>query len=152
MNPKDSGYASVNESILRVFNFFEVFNNILSPMLEKNYSVETAMWFGAALCLVCLIYSGVIWVIDRRWVRQQRERGRLVEQTSTGEKIDLSRLSKDLHFIYWQLTAACFLVYGSIKPFQQICPAFFESRWGFSLQKAGLYLSDVSFLIEHSTV
>jgi len=119
----------------------QVFNNILSPMLEKNYSVEIAMWFGTALCIVCMGYSGVIWALDRRWVRQQKERGCLVEQTSTGEKIDLSRLSKDFHFIYWQLTAACFLVYGSIKPFQQICPAFFESRWGFSLQKAGLYLS-----------
>lgn len=119
----------------------QVFNNVLSPILERDYDVETAMWFGTAICLVCVWFTCAIYLLDRKWVDTQRAQGKLFEQTSTGEKMDFTRLSKDFHCIYWQITFACFLVYGAIKPFQQISPAFFQLHWGFSLQKAGLYLS-----------
>ena len=149
---KELAFAfGLNLSIARLGS---VINNVVSPTLETNVSIEFAFWFGVILCGSSLFCTLCIFPIDKKMEERVKAnkileaadiKASLLDKTEKDssvqdeEEINLSDALK-LPFAFWVLVMSCMIVYGCILPFNNIASSLLLERDYFMTPDSGCRL------------
>lgn len=149
---KELAFAfGLNLSIARLGS---VINNVVSPTLQTNVSIQFAMWFGVILCGSSLFCTLCVFPIDKRIGDIVKEnkileaneiKAALIDksesdvETSSEDQVALSDTFK-LPSIYWVLVISTMIVYGCVLPFNNIASSLLLERDYFMMPDSGCRL------------
>ncbi|KAL5253819.1 hypothetical protein ACHWQZ_G013556 [Mnemiopsis leidyi] len=107
---------------------------------DKAHLMGTLLFFGAGLCILSLLASVVLALLDVRASKILRK-----EASGTGESIKLSDITR-FSAATWLIFAICVTYYVAIFPFISLGKLFFEQKFGLTQDEAGICNSLVYFI------
>lgn len=113
------------------------------PYLTKHWSLPIAIWIGVFVCLISFFFALFLAFMDWQGTKYQNEHGTTPANQSSEEKISLTDV-KDFPLSMWLLVFICVAFYIGVFVFVQNGSTFFQTKWGFSLEKADSVLSIIS--------
>eukprot|EP00039_Didymoeca_costata_P016515 m.297845 g.297845 ORF g.297845 m.297845 type:complete len:690 (-) comp16404_c0_seq4:67-2136(-) len=103
-----------------------VANNFISPLLWKHG--QTSLWVGAIICGASLACTLVLIPIDKlAEAKLKRDNPAAAKIQVEEEEISLTDV-RYFKLPFWLLTFSCFVVYGTVIPFNSIAGQFFQHR------------------------
>ena len=101
------------------------------------------VWAGAFLCVCQLLAIMLLNSIDRK-----AECAKQVHENSVMESYEKVQLSDIQNFpcIFWLISINCAVVYICVLCFNNIGSSFFQTRFGYSSQNAGMIISITYFI------
>ncbi len=115
----------------------QVINNAASPAIANaTLSVAAALWFGAGMCVVSLLFCVCLWLIDAKATAAIRANEYLVVAASPMPGAaspppparSLASAAKRFPRAFWLLATCCVVVYGAVLPFNNISQNLLLSR------------------------
>lgn len=126
----------MNVSISRLGS---VLNDVLEPALfEATGTVILGLWVGFGLCCASLVCGVFLGAIDKKRDKLLCIQDRKLLPDS--EKVKLSDI-KTFGFSLWMVCINCFVVYIDVSCFNNIASNYYQTRFDYSTQEAGLIIS-----------
>lgn len=117
-----------------VYRFGTFLSLNLQIKVALKYSLQTALWFAAAIMLIGCLAFIVYLVMDKLFKHNETIK---VEEEEKFRLRDISHFP----FSFWLLTLVCISFYGVVTSFEIFDPDILKNRFGVSPQRAGFLAS-----------
>jgi nitrate/nitrite transporter NarK len=119
---------------LTVARLGSVANDNLSPFWFRHSGLDTAVWFGFGLAIVCMVCVLGMVVLDKHATKKY---GGHAKDENQEEKPFQIRDLLDFNVSFWLISISCLVVYGTVLPFNNVSQSFLMQKYGFDQIKAG---------------
>ncbi|OMJ75613.1 hypothetical protein SteCoe_25203 [Stentor coeruleus] len=117
-------------------------NDLTTPLLASQISLQFSLFFGFFICLLSLTSGIFLSFLDKK---RKSEDSFSNTPSNPSNKITLKDI-KNYKISFWLLCLNCGLVNSDVYCFNNIASSYFQSRFGYSVVESGRIIS-ITFII-----